>query len=67
MLRVVYMKSTHNNVLYYEPQKFTSIPSESKWFKIEINQQEYKLRISVADPDPGSGIGCLFDPWIRDG
>jgi hypothetical protein len=22
---------------------------------------------SVADPDPGSGIGCLFDPWIRDG
>ncbi len=22
--------------------------------------------ISVADPDPGSGIGYLFDPWIRD-
>ncbi len=22
---------------------------------------------SVADPDPGSGIGCLFDPWFRDG
>ncbi len=22
--------------------------------------------ISVADPDPGSGIGFLFDPWIRD-
>jgi hypothetical protein len=22
--------------------------------------------ISVADPDPGSGIRCLFDPWIRD-
>ncbi len=21
---------------------------------------------SVGDPDPGSGIGCLFDPWIRD-
>jgi hypothetical protein len=21
---------------------------------------------SVADQDPGSGIGCLFDPWIRD-
>jgi hypothetical protein len=21
---------------------------------------------SVADPDPGSGIGYLFDPWIRD-
>jgi hypothetical protein len=22
---------------------------------------------SVADPDPGSGIRGLFDPWIRDG
>ncbi len=21
---------------------------------------------SVADPNPGSGIRCLFDPWIRD-
>jgi hypothetical protein len=21
---------------------------------------------SVADPDPGSGIRCLFNPWIRD-
>jgi hypothetical protein len=21
---------------------------------------------SVADPDPGSGIGCPFEPWIRD-
>ena len=21
---------------------------------------------NVADPDPGSGIRCLFDPWIRD-
>ncbi len=21
---------------------------------------------SVADPDPGSGIGCLFDPWTRE-
>jgi hypothetical protein len=24
------------------------------------------LESSVADPDPGSGIGYLFDPWIRD-
>ncbi len=24
------------------------------------------FKSSVADPDPGSGIGCLFDPWIRD-
>jgi hypothetical protein len=26
-----------------------------------------KTTNSVADPDPGSGIGYLFDPWIRDG
>jgi hypothetical protein len=24
------------------------------------------FEVSVADPDPGSGIRCLFDPWIRD-
>jgi hypothetical protein len=30
-------------------------------------QEQYSPLISVADPDPGSGIGCLFDPWIRDG
>jgi hypothetical protein len=24
------------------------------------------LITSVADPDPGSRIRCLFDPWIRD-
>jgi hypothetical protein len=22
--------------------------------------------LSVADPDPGSGIWSFFDPWIRD-
>jgi hypothetical protein len=21
----------------------------------------------IADPDPGSGIRCFYDPWIRDG
>jgi hypothetical protein len=26
----------------------------------------YIVHSSVADPDPGSGIGYLFDPWIRD-
>jgi hypothetical protein len=24
------------------------------------------LSCSVADPEPGFGIQCLFDPWIRD-
>jgi hypothetical protein len=22
------------------------------------------VKSNVADPDPGSGIRCLFDPWI---
>ncbi len=26
----------------------------------------FLLSSRVADPDPGSGIRCLFDPWIRD-
>ncbi len=26
----------------------------------------FLLKYSVADLDPGSGIRCLFDPWIRD-
>ncbi len=33
------------------------------------NKQVSQISIfwtSVADPDPGSGMGCLFDPWIRD-
>ncbi len=33
---------------------------------IWIYTKEYKYFYSVADPDPGSGIGYLFDPWIRD-
>jgi hypothetical protein len=30
------------------------------------NRKDPNLGDSVADPDPGSGIRCLFDPWIRD-
>jgi hypothetical protein len=25
-----------------------------------------RVGYSIADPDPGYGIRCLFDPWIRD-
>jgi hypothetical protein len=33
-----------------------------------VRRLKIRLRFntSVADPDPGSGIGYLFDPWIRD-
>ncbi len=35
---------------------------------ISLSFVEYGTELnSVADPDPGSGIGCFFDPWIRDG
>jgi hypothetical protein len=30
------------------------------------NAAVQELRSSVAHTDPGSGIRCLFDPWIRD-
>jgi hypothetical protein len=26
----------------------------------------HRFSDSVADPDRGSGIRCLYDPWIRD-
>ncbi len=32
----------------------------------EIFATILKHPTSVADPDPGSGIGYLFDLWIRD-
>ncbi len=31
------------------------------------NQESVAFKSSVADPDPGSGIWCLFDPGICDG
>jgi hypothetical protein len=35
--------------------------------KIKIQENILiKVFSSVADPDPGSGIGCLFDSCIRD-
>jgi hypothetical protein len=35
---------------------------------VRVNQVMVKIyeSISIADPDPGSGIRCLFDPAIRD-
>jgi hypothetical protein len=31
----------------------------------KLHEKAIKIT-SVADPDQGSGIRCLFDPWIRD-
>ncbi len=38
------------------------------WYANSENPLQAFLKVfgSVADPDRGSGIGCLFDPWIRD-
>ncbi len=33
---------------------------------LEVLTDSQKRDPSVADPDPGSGIGCLFDPGSRD-
>jgi hypothetical protein len=30
-------------------------------------EQKKDQEFSVAYPDPGFGIRCVFDPWIRDG
>jgi hypothetical protein len=43
----------------------TEIKKINIWKK-ERRNENFKLSDSVADPDSGSGIGCLFDPWIRD-
>jgi hypothetical protein len=37
------------------------------WARILVKITTFSIdRCSVGDPDPGSGIRCLFDPWIRD-
>ncbi len=36
------------------------------YYSFIIPWQQWRVSTSVADPDPGSGIRCLFDPWIRD-
>jgi hypothetical protein len=43
-----------------------SIPASSNTVQSEGAADGEVLNIvhSVADPDPGSGILCLFDPWI---
>jgi hypothetical protein len=33
---------------------------------LRIFPSRIQSKTSVADPDPGSGIGYLSDPWIRD-
>ncbi len=37
-----------------------------KWHRADRRVPFGAQKSSVADTDPGSGIGCLFDPWIRD-
>jgi hypothetical protein len=50
--------------LFYVYLKFVNcyVPLQYKAYGTEKNTES----TSVADPDPGSGIGCLFGPWIRD-
>jgi hypothetical protein len=47
-----------------------TVKEENKKKRKNIVREEQECQTnglsSVADPDPGSGIGYLFDPWIRD-
>jgi hypothetical protein len=44
-----------------------SLHSSPRFLKAKLEYENCAtLGRSVADPDPGSGIRCLFDPWIRD-
>jgi hypothetical protein len=49
--------------MHFESMKVNQSASRKK-----ANGSEYITAVgnSVADPDPGCGIRCLFDPWIRD-
>jgi hypothetical protein len=52
-----------------DPDKFTFLlhcQNFSSFFKESLKGKGLFHVTSVADPDPGSGIRCLFDPWIRD-
>ncbi len=58
---------------FYRP-KNNKEPSSFRWLVVLESCQNYQkgplcmsfdVKTSVADPDPESGIGCLFDPWIR--
>jgi hypothetical protein len=46
--------------------RFVFIPEITSPCKLCIPCKKNCVESSVADPDPGSGIGYLFDPWIRD-
>ncbi len=40
--------------------------SFQSWNRALFSAHKHNDAVSVADPDPGSRIGCLFDPGIRD-
>jgi hypothetical protein len=44
-----------------------SPPNSSSLLPSSLSTNCSRVYINVANPDPGSGIRCLFDPWIRDG
>jgi hypothetical protein len=59
----------------YKVFSLTSIMHDTGQFvKLSVHCKVETVKGSVADPDtgsgafltPGSGIRCLFDPWIRD-
>jgi hypothetical protein len=54
-----------------DPGSGINIPDPQHWIidTVQIVKTVVVIKMeksSVGDPDLGSGIGCLFDPWIRD-
>jgi hypothetical protein len=65
------------HLLYYHPSLLNAAGESRRtfcFFRIFLRNIYVRAKAkafvvlvgSVADPDPGFGIRCLFDPWIRD-
>jgi hypothetical protein len=63
------------HLLYFHPSLLIAAGDSRRTFcflrvflrNIYVRAKAFVVLVgSVAVPDPGSGIRCLFDPWIRD-
>ncbi len=62
------MTQRDKKILFYT-STFVILATQRDYKRIALTRIKNWLRyvVSVADPDQGSGIRCLFDPWIRNG
>ena len=62
-MRVIALSGLYDAVPAWNPEPATMVPVRT--YRADNNERREE-KISVADPDPRSRIGCFFDPWIRD-